>query len=171
MRLFLKRLVSLLKWGSILVLAACASESVPPLTEVTPTNTVEIAASGVSLVDTLWTLVSFSKAGQEIPVLQGTNLTLGFQGNGQAGGSGGCNTFESRYEVQDGEISFHQLITTEMFCTAAGVMEQEQKYYNALQSANRFERSNDTLRIFYAGGQNVLNFSSTPAGPTIQPTS
>jgi heat shock protein HslJ len=146
--------------GLILVLASCAS--LP--TEI-PTNTVETPVSGNDLVNTGWRLVSFDEAGTEIPVIEGAIPTLEFRDDAEARGSGGCNSFGAQYEAQDGNISFQELITTEIACTASGVMEQEQKYYDALASAGRFERSDDTLRIWYAGGQYILSFTSAATRP------
>jgi heat shock protein HslJ len=177
MLVIVKRSVSFFMGALIVVLAACAPlPAQTPTAGVTnaPTPTPGIPVTGTDLENTQWTLVSFNDGGIETPVLPGTNFTLVFQGNGQAGGSGGCNTFGAQYEAGTGRISIRQVVSTEMACMAAGVMEQEQRFFGALQAADRYERTGDTLKIWYADRQNSLTFSrattATPVQPTASPT-
>jgi heat shock protein HslJ len=120
----------------------------------------QTASAPNPLVNTQWSLVSFEEQGTETPPVAATELTLEFDETGQATGSGGCNTFGAQYGAQNGQISITQLTTTEIACTTEGVMEQERRYYDALQSAGEYELSGDQLKIYYGNGQGVLNFAS-----------
>lgn len=68
--------------------------------------------------------MSYGEPRAEIPVMAETELTLEFQEDGQARGSGGCNAFGARYEIADGMISFTEIIFTEIACPGVGAMEQ-----------------------------------------------
>jgi putative lipoprotein len=115
------------------------------------------------LVNTRWELVSFNTQVdggeiEETPVLPGTTVTLEFLED-QATGDGGCNTFRANYQVDGSQITFQELVTTEIACANNGVMDQEQRYYDALMAAEGYEISADRLTIRYNGGENFLRFN------------
>lgn len=138
----------------ILTISACA----PTNGALPGTGDDQEPGAETSLLNTRWRLVSYGQPGSETPVIEGTEVTLEFQEGNQAGGSGGCNTFGTQYAVLDGRLSFTEIVSTEIACTAEGVMEQEQQYYQALQTAGEFELTDDQLTIWYGDGQTVLNF-------------
>jgi heat shock protein HslJ len=111
------------------------------------------------LAGTQWSLISFREEGAETPVIEGNEPTLQFQEGGQASGTGGCNQFGSQYTVTGSRLNIHEIVTTEMACLEEGVMKQEQRYYQALQSASEFEIADDQLRITYGDGQGELIFN------------
>lgn len=130
----------------ILIMTACA--------------VVDDPVSTVDLSGTQWNLISYGEPGSESEVLKETQITLQFDQEGQAGGSGGCNTFGAQYEISNGSISFTVIMSTEMACLGEGVMDQETAYYQALNSTGAFKISNRELKIWYNDGQEVLNFMS-----------
>ena len=68
-----------------------------------------------------------------------------------------------------------QIVSTLMACVDERVTQQEQQYFQALETAGQFELTDEHLTIWYEDGRNVLNFiqasSSPPAPTTVPPTS
>ncbi|HET9908849.1 MAG TPA: META domain-containing protein [Anaerolineales bacterium] len=163
MKPFVKRIVSLCMGSFILFLAACGSRSVAgsnPEEPVLPISAEITPSTGADLVNTQWALEAIVADGIESPSLSTTSPYLEFRDNEAARGSGGCNTFSTQYQAQDGRISFGPVAATKIAC-AVEILQQEQSLFDALASADRFEISGDTLQIWYAQGQSILTFSRT----------
>ncbi len=131
----------------VVVMSACAA----------PSNG-QTSVSAADLAGTDWSLESYGEVGFETQVIEGTEVTLEFQSGGQVVGTGGCNSFGGQYQVSNGKISFSQIVSTEMACTAEGLMSQEAAYFQALQNTGEFELKDNQLTIWYNNGQSVLNF-------------
>jgi heat shock protein HslJ len=122
--------------------------------------------SDAGVENTNWNLVSFGPAGAEQPLVEGSTITLLLAG-GQAGGSGGCNSYGGSYRVEGNSISFRDIIRTERACAEERVTEQEQRYFEALETASGFEWNGNELRIIYDDGNGLMMFEAgLPAGPT-----
>jgi putative lipoprotein len=160
----------------LLLLAACvpASPISMPTTVATTTlpdetdETVTATPPGATdtLTGTQWTLVSLGPVEAETPVVEGSIITLEFAEGGQAGGSGGCNTYGGTYEVQDGTLSFSQITSTLMACVDENAMQQETEYFAALETAGEFTLTDEQLTIWYDNGQGVLNFNQAGSATT-----
>ena len=86
-------------------------------------------------------------------VLEGTEITATFNSKDkQVTGSAGCNTYYGNYQIKKDELSISMLAWTEMACLEPeGVIEQEQQYLSALQSAERYTIEDSELIIFCSG--------------------
>lgn len=122
-------------------------------------------SAGATLENTDWRLVSFGLREAAKPLVEGSTVTLMLAG-GQAGGSGGCNSYGGTYQVEGGTIAFDEISSTLRACADERVTDQEQRYLAALQSAGRYELDGKILRLFYDDGAGVLIFETDlPAGP------
>jgi heat shock protein HslJ len=107
------------------------------------------ASAGDPLDGTSWKLAA--TAGK--PALPGTNVTIKFE-DGQAGGEAGCNGYGGAYEVDGEKLSFRDVVSTLMLCTApGGVMEQEAEFLGSLNEVERFELAGGQLQLFRADGE------------------
>ena len=144
--------------------ATSAPSNPAPATAVPPTA-VQTQPPGASdpLANTQWTLVSIGQAGTETPVPQGASPTIQFDESQRASGFSGCNTFGGGYQVQDGRLIFDQLVSTLIACQDQKVMDLEQRYLKAIQSAGEFTLSGDQLVIQYDNDQGALTFTRSLA--------
>jgi heat shock protein HslJ len=110
------------------------------------------------LAGTSWQLLAFGNA-TETPVLAGTEVTLELRAGGEAVGSGGCNQYGGTYQAQNGMITFGEIVRTLIACEQAGVMEQEDRFFAALETATAYQQLGNELWITHADG--VLRFEQT----------
>ncbi|MGI9056313.1 MAG: META domain-containing protein [Pyrinomonadaceae bacterium] len=73
------------------------------------------------------------------------------------GGSGGCNGMGGNLEVNGSTIDLSQIISTKMYCEATS--EIENKFFNELESVNRFEIKGKSL-FLYNGRRVALELRS-----------
>src|SRR5690606_31851268 len=90
---------------------------------VTPTQEPGTPGGEAGLAGTQWTLISFGDVGAEMPVVEGSTVTLEFEEGSQAGGNAGCNSFGGTYQVENGTLSFDQIVSTLMACVDENVMQ------------------------------------------------
>lgn len=119
------------------------------------------AAQTDALIGTHWELVSYGSAGAPIPVVAGSAITLEFRAENEAAGSGGCNSFSSRYTISGAAITFSAIVSTRKAC-ADDLMKQEQAFFDALGLATRYTLTTDTLIMLY-GDKRELTFRRVAA--------
>ena len=65
----------------------------------------------------------------------------------RVGGATGCNSMGGTYEADSSRIRFSQLFSTKMACVEQDRMRQEARFVNALETADRYAISGDTLTL------------------------
>ena len=116
-----------------------------------------------NLADSGWLLESFGEAGAETAVIDGSSITLAFEGNGQAGGHSGCNSYGGSYSVKGNTINFGEISSTLIACEDQAITDQEQEYLESLRNAGRFTVAGNSMVIWYDNDSRVLNFVRLPA--------
>jgi putative lipoprotein len=110
------------------------------------------------LAGTSWVLTDLNGDG----VVADTRVTLEFAANGHATGNGSCNRYFSTVDMSGSSIRFGAVGSTRMACATA-VSLQEIKYFQMLESANRFTIEGRTLSIYGGDSRDPLRFArATP---------
>jgi heat shock protein HslJ len=78
----------------------------------------------------------------------------------RVGGATGCNTMGGTYEADETSIRFSQIFSTKMACVEEERMRQEARFLKALETADRYAVSGDTLTLS-AGAEVVAKFVKT----------
>lgn len=90
------------------------------------------------------------------PVLADSQVSLQFLADGRMAGSSGCNRYHGGYELSGEGLRFGQTAATLMACPEA-LMEQEQRFFEALARIERFDIAPDGQLQLIAGDQVVLS--------------
>ena len=130
-----------------------------------------VAKEPTDLAAISWLVTSYNN-GKEAAVspILGTELTLEFAADGNINGSAGCNRYFGPYSLSDATMQIGPLATTRALCQEpAGIMEQEQEFLTALQSAATYTIQNDKLDMRTAEGAiAVIAVPNTPLPADVQ---
>ena len=108
------------------------------------------------LVGSEWRLEDLGGRG----VLDRVQATLAFPEAGRVAGNSSCNRFFGSYTLMQYRIALGQLGGTRMACAPA-VDEQEMRYLDALQKAQRLEVRGTTMLMHVQGLEKPLRFVRT----------
>jgi heat shock protein HslJ len=113
-----------------------------------------------SLGGTSWQVISYNNGkGGVTSLIIGTKITANFGEDNKLTGIGGCNSYFADYEIDGEKISIGPAGATEMACLEPeGVMEQEQQYLAAIQTAATYKIEGLNMEMRTADGAMVATF-------------
>ena len=120
------------------------------------------------LVATNWTVTGYNNGQQAvISPISGTEITIFFGPGNTLTGFSGCNSYSGGYEFgTDQTVTIRNLsqpTTSLQTCTEPeGIMEQEQAYLAALNSAATYELQGDVLRFRNAENSTLVTYLLVP---------
>ena len=119
-------------------------------------STAQTGAGETDLPGTAWLAEDIDGHG----VVDRARSTMEFVKSGQVSGIAACNRYFGPVSIRGGRISFGNLAATRMMCPDA-MMDQEQRFLEALSRAKRLELSDDglILLVYADGAEPVLEFS------------
>lgn len=109
-----------------------------------------------SLVSTRWRLEQVDGA----DVVSGSRASLVISPEGRMGGNTSCNTMFGHVTIEEHKITFGQMGSTKMACSADGVMQQEQRYLNKLKQVVSWRIEGATLYLTNRARRDVLVFEA-----------
>ncbi len=123
-------------------------------------GTMQFTAQSTELAGTSWTLIDYNN-GQEavVSVIIGTEIDAIFGEDGLLVGSAGCNNYNTTYKVNGDNITIGSVATTRKICAEPkGIMEQEQQYLAALETAATYSIRGARLELRTANGALAASF-------------
>lgn len=142
----------------LLSLVMCLMFLIPLMVAAGCTGT-QPSPTDMRLNGTRWTLTGYNADGTARPVLAGSTVTLEFGEDGRISGSAGCNHYFAGHTMKGTTITIGHAGSTEMYCAATGIMDQESTYLALLPRAATVIAGNDSLTFSDVNGIKILSFA------------
>ena len=88
--------------------------------------------------------------------------TLRFVSTNRIEGQGGCNQYSANSQFDGEQITISNLVSTKRACIDSQVQTQEDRYFRALESAQRVSLDGTYLLIYSEDFDKPLKFSQLP---------
>jgi heat shock protein HslJ len=110
-------------------------------------------AQAATLTGTAWHATGINNGkGAVASVVLGSQVTMVFGTDGRVTGSAGCNSYNAGYEANATQIRFTPAASTRKMCASNDVMQQEQAFLKALESASTLRFEGNQLELRRADG-------------------
>lgn len=117
-------------------------------------------ASGPShrpdLIGTSWVLDALG----EKPLVEGSTVTAYVEPDGTVSGSGGCNRYRAKFQVEDATLRLTGPPVGTMMACPEPIMAQEAKYFAALERVRSFAVDGERLTLRDEASTPVLSFAA-----------
>ena len=112
------------------------------------------------LPGTNWEVTAYNNGkGAVVGLIPGTQITANFDQEGKLAGNAGCNNYFADYTTDGEKITIGMPGSTRMFCNEPeGIMEQEQAYLDALNTAATYKIMGLTMEMRTSDGAIVATF-------------
>jgi heat shock protein HslJ len=110
-----------------------------------------------SIEDISWELEAYGDVGSLKSLVAGTDITAEFKSaEGRVVGSAGCNGYFVGYEIDNNELTITPPIGATMMLCPPPIMDQEQEYFDLLETTETFLVHNDELIISCSGNKELI---------------
>lgn len=112
------------------------------------------------LSGTTWDVIAYNNGKEAVvSLIIGTEITALFGEDGQLTGNAGCNDYFASYETDGDQITIGLPGVTQKYCSEPeGLMEQEQAYLTALQTAATYKITGMDMEMRTSAGARVASF-------------
>ena len=112
-----------------------------------------LTAQPQSLAGTAWRATGINNGkGSVAGLVAGSSVTMAFTADGKVSGSAGCNNYTGGYQADGSKLRFTPAAATRRMCATPGVMEQEQAFFEALETVATMRMEGDRLEMRTADG-------------------
>ncbi len=121
---------------------------------------------GVYVIEGItWILTSQAIDGELVEVPDGVTVSLLME-DGRAGGSGGCNSYFTDYELDGFDLSFGPVGSTLMACLPR-VSDVEQAFFANLGQVAAYQSGGIQMALLDAAGNSILGFDAAPPASVV----
>ena len=124
-------------------------------------------AESQSLAGSSWDVTGYNNGRQAVvSLIAGTAITARFDQDGKLAGNAGCNNYAGAFDLGEETIAIGPLRTTRKFCQQPeGLMEQEELYLAALQTAAVYRIEGRSLELRTADGALAVKLRRAAGAP------
>lgn len=124
-----------------------------------PPESTHTRETSADLFDTVWQVEDIDRGG----IIDRSHITIEMSGEGRIAGSTGCNQYFGSLTVEATAFQVENAGSTRKACAPA-LMQQEQRFLQALQDVRRYEIDGEFVSLYDEAGKQRIRMIRTGEG-------